>query len=173
MFVEINRNVKKCEGIEKYLDLLDDVTKVFENNDFLKCEWLIEELMDMKLSEVKIYHRLQATKTNIENAKREKCNLEANRMRVSNLQKSLIDYNHVKEIVRYKDTKAQESLKCFNELPDLIKKDFIEEINIINKELKQIDGFSHCIDALSKKLSAGIAENDLNLDNMIKEFNST
>ena len=172
MFVEINRNVKKCENIEKYLDLLDDVTRVFENNDFLKCEWLIEELMDMKLSEVKTYHRLQATKTNIENAKREKCNLEANRMRVSNLQKSLIDYNHVKEIVRFKDTKAQESLKCFNELPDLIKKDFIEEINIINKELKQIDGFSHCIDALSKKLSAGIAENNLNLDNMIKEFNS-
>ncbi len=109
MFIEINRGVKKSDMVEKYLDLLEDVVKVFNNNDFLKCEWLIEELLDMKLSDVKIFHKLQQIKTNIENAKREKCNLEANRMRVSSSQKAECDFNHVKELMRFKDTKAQES----------------------------------------------------------------
>ena len=110
---------------------------------------------------------------NIENAKREKCNLQANRIRVSNMQKSLCDNPifHNKQIQRIKLSKVIECLKCFNELPCNIREDFTDEIEIINKEIDENQTLLLKVEDLIKKFTKKIDDNTLDLENeAIKEY---
>ena len=162
-FIEANRGVKENIKIEKYLDLLQNMVKIFNNEEFLKVDWLLEELIDTKLIDTESYIKLDQIKNDIENAKREKCNLQANRLRLQTN-----SFNH-----KLKDTKAAESLKYFEKLPKGVMADFIEEINKTKGELNEIEQLKVKVEDFKKKnLGNSAAKNlkEVQIDSVIAEY---
>jgi hypothetical protein len=171
-FVDANRAEHgKNPKIEKYLDLLFNVSKIFNNQEFMKVDWLSEELKDLRFGETKTYWKLQDITRGIENAKREKFNLQANRIRVSSLQATKYDLLKIQDMPKLKESKAQECIKTFGDLPDLINLDFQEEISLTRSELLELDKLNKTIEAMKKKLLENINKDKLkSVDSSVTEY---
>jgi hypothetical protein len=153
-FVEETKNFILKKKIERKLEILEMVAVALNNILAAKnLEDLVDEMSDLKLNSTKVFLKLSNFSKSLEKAKKQRSWLQLNKKKLQKYRETVNtpSIRQIVEMPKMKLSQARETYNFLKGLPDIFKKDYVEEISSLEDEI-------HGITALSQELDLQIKQ---------------